>query len=232
VREFDELGERVDVGNVFIAHAAGDARFASNLAKSLRAMGVLSHADADVRRLEDEPHAVSALADALRAAGYVVVIISEKSVGSPNLNFEVGAAIGQDKPVIPVLLSRSAGRRFRAKWLRDFLDDSVVAEEKPVSVVARSIAQRMARERPRELITGTTSRRTPVSGRKRYHVTHDDLGWKIQREGASRASARAATLEEAERRAKQIASRSGGGEVVTHGRDGKVRESDTIPPSK
>ncbi len=35
----------------------------------------------------------------------------------------------------------------------------------------------------------------------------------------------------AEKIAKQLASRSGGGEVVIHGRDGRIRDKDTVPPA-
>lgn len=67
---------------------------------------------------------------------------------------------------------------------------------------------------------------------KRIHVTRDGDKWKAQREGASRASTRGATQAEVDRRAREIARNSGGGEVVTHGRDGKIRSTDTIPPAR
>ena len=71
-----------------------------------------------------------------------------------------------------------------------------------------------------------------MAGRKRIHVTHDEKGWKAQREGASRASARGATQSEVDRRAREILRGSGGGEILTHGRDGKIRSADTIRPAR
>jgi hypothetical protein len=47
---------------------------------------------------------------------------------------------------------------------------------------------------------------------------------------AERASAVTRTQAEAQARAREIVHNSGGGEVVTHGRDGKTRDSDTVPP--
>lgn len=65
-----------------------------------------------------------------------------------------------------------------------------------------------------------------------YHVSkHPKGGWKFQKEGASKASGIANTQKEAEKRAKQIASNSGGGEVKIHGLDGKIRDSDTVKPA-
>jgi hypothetical protein len=40
------------------------------------------------------------------------------------------------------------------------------------------------------------------------------------------------TQKEAIEKARELVEKSGGGELVTHGRDGKIREKDTIPPAK
>lgn len=67
-----------------------------------------------------------------------------------------------------------------------------------------------------------------------YHISKDkDSGqWRITKEGASRVSDIADTQREAEKLAKTFAGNSGGGEVRIHGLDGKIRDSDTIPPAK
>ncbi len=39
------------------------------------------------------------------------------------------------------------------------------------------------------------------------------------------------TREAAERAAKQDLRRAGGGEAIVHGSDGKIRDSDTVPPA-
>ena len=66
-----------------------------------------------------------------------------------------------------------------------------------------------------------------------YHVTKDKQSGqcKIQRENAQRASDYTRTQREAEQIAKQLAGSSGGGEVRIHGLNGKIRDSDTVPPA-
>jgi hypothetical protein len=66
-----------------------------------------------------------------------------------------------------------------------------------------------------------------------YHVSKDQESgqWKVMREGADRISDLADTQREAERTAKDFAANSGGGEVRIHGRDGKIRDSDTVAPA-
>ena len=61
----------------------------------------------------------------------------------------------------------------------------------------------------------------------RYVVPTED-GWQVQKKGAQRASAKAATQAEAVERATEIVTKDGGGKVVVHGTDGKVRETHTV----
>ena len=56
-------------------------------------------------------------------------------------------------------------------------------------------------------------------------------GWDVVRPGASRTSAHFATQAEAILRAKEIVHNAGGGELVIHGKDGRIRGSDTVAPS-
>lgn len=55
-------------------------------------------------------------------------------------------------------------------------------------------------------------------------------GWDITAPGAKRISGNESTQAAAERRAKDIVRNAGGGEVVTHGRDGRIRSKDTVAP--
>lgn len=67
--------------------------------------------------------------------------------------------------------------------------------------------------------------------RNERHVTpHPDGGWQVSNPGSERASARTPTQAEAVSRAREILGNSGGGEIVIHGRDGRVRDSDTVAP--
>lgn len=67
--------------------------------------------------------------------------------------------------------------------------------------------------------------------RNNRHVTPTDDGrWAVRREGAERASGIFDTQAEATARAREIEWNTGGGEVVIHGTDGRIRDSDTVPP--
>ncbi len=66
------------------------------------------------------------------------------------------------------------------------------------------------------------------------HVTKREDGWAVTGAGNSRATAIEPTQKEAIDRAKEIATNQGG-DVVIHGRDGKIRErnsygNDPFPP--
>ena len=67
-----------------------------------------------------------------------------------------------------------------------------------------------------------------------YNVYRDrESGkWAAKKQGADRVSALSDTQREAETLAKQLAANTGGGEVRIHGLDGKIRDSDTVPPAK
>ena len=57
-----------------------------------------------------------------------------------------------------------------------------------------------------------------------------DKHWEVKAPGADRASSRHDTQGQAEKRAKEIVKNLGGGEVTIKGRNGKIRDSDTVPP--
>lgn len=64
-----------------------------------------------------------------------------------------------------------------------------------------------------------------------YHVTKNpDGGWDAKKAGGQRSSGNYDTQKEAEKAAKEFSKNSGGGEVRIHGVDGKIRDSDTVPP--
>jgi len=64
----------------------------------------------------------------------------------------------------------------------------------------------------------------------RHVVPSPKGGWNVKKPGADRASSHHNTQREAEARAKDIVANAGGGEVRIHGRDGRIRDSDTVPP--
>lgn len=64
----------------------------------------------------------------------------------------------------------------------------------------------------------------------RHVVKNPQGGWDVKAPGADRASANERTQADAERRAKEIVGNVGGGEVVIHGRDGRIRDKNTVAP--
>jgi len=64
----------------------------------------------------------------------------------------------------------------------------------------------------------------------RHVVANPKGGWDVKKPGSTRAGAHADTKDDAVARARQIVRNNGGGEVRIHGRDGRIRDSDTIPP--
>lgn len=66
---------------------------------------------------------------------------------------------------------------------------------------------------------------------RRNVVPDPNGGWKVT-SGGDRASARTDTQREAIDRAREIVDNLGGGEVTIHGRNGKIRDSDTRSPGR
>lgn len=70
-----------------------------------------------------------------------------------------------------------------------------------------------------------------MGSRNERHVTpHPDGGWQVLRPDATRAIARTKTQADGIDRARELLRNDGGGELVIHRPDGRIRDSDTIPP--
>ena len=65
-----------------------------------------------------------------------------------------------------------------------------------------------------------------MTKKKDIHVVPHPAGWATRKEGASRAGSISNTQKEAQQKARQQAKREKV-EVVTHGRNGKIRDSDS-----
>ena len=65
-----------------------------------------------------------------------------------------------------------------------------------------------------------------------YHVVPRAGGWAAVAVGNARASARARTQAQAYNAARRLSASNGGGEVRIHGRDGRIRDSNTIAPAR
>ena len=69
-----------------------------------------------------------------------------------------------------------------------------------------------------------------MSDADRHVVPNPEGGWDVKKEGAVRASAHTDTQAAAQERAREIIHNQGGGEMLTHGKDGTIRAKDTIAP--
>ena len=65
---------------------------------------------------------------------------------------------------------------------------------------------------------------------ERHVVRNPDGGWDVTKPGSDRRSGHTDRQDQAIDRAREIVDRSGGGEVVIHRRDGRIRDSDTVAP--
>lgn len=64
----------------------------------------------------------------------------------------------------------------------------------------------------------------------RFVSKRPDGTWANKKAGAERASGLHPTQKAAEKAAREMLMKTGGGELTTKGRDGKFRSKDTIPP--
>lgn len=69
-----------------------------------------------------------------------------------------------------------------------------------------------------------------MGSKNRRHVVPHEKGWAVKAPGSKKASGIFGTQKAAEKRAKEIVGNKGGGEVTIRGRDGKIRDSDTVAP--
>ena len=69
-----------------------------------------------------------------------------------------------------------------------------------------------------------------MSSIDRHVVRNASGGWDVGKPDAQRASSHHDTQAEAGARGCEIVQNAGGGELRIHGRDGRIRDSDTIAP--
>jgi Uncharacterized protein conserved in bacteria (DUF2188) len=63
------------------------------------------------------------------------------------------------------------------------------------------------------------------------HVTHNPTGgWDVRAPGADRSSGHFERKTDAEHRGREILGKDGGGELVIHDQNGRIIDSDTVPP--
>jgi TIR domain len=123
---------------IFLSHAHSDLPFVQAVAEALRQQGLESWLD--VEAVKPGEQMTETLANALRSASVVVAFLGDSS-SSPQLNFEIGAALGQAKPIVPVFLS-DLGRSEAPPQLRDA--NGIDASDLKPEEVAQGIAETLA----------------------------------------------------------------------------------------
>ena len=93
------------------------------------------------------------------------------------------------------------------------------------AIVARLAGQSLASEVVEQLSGPQMNRNV------RHVVPNPDGGWDVVTPGPAHFTSHHRTQSEAEFRAKEILRNDVGGEAVIHGRDGKIRDSDTVAPA-
>ena len=93
-----------DDAKVFLSYSSEESPFVTAVAEELERRGV--DAWSDQARLE--PGASLALDESLASAKLFIVFVSERTLKSSWANFEIGAAVGREKPVLAVFLTEAA----------------------------------------------------------------------------------------------------------------------------
>ncbi len=91
-----------------------------------------------------------------------------------------------------------------------------------LSVISECTARLSSKAAPEAIKAAPRSRAATIN------VVRGDGGWEVRRPGAARASAIRSSQDDAVDRARDLVYRSGGGEVVIYGSDGRIRARDTV----
>lgn len=97
-----------------------------------------------------------------------------------------------------------------------------------ITVATLAPSDVVATNRSRTTVSSSKARRVPMGGNDRTVYRREDGQWVNKKQGATKASSVHKTQREAEAAARQMLRNSGGGELTTKGRDGKIRSKDTI----
>jgi TIR domain-containing protein len=125
---------------VFISYAAAESSVASALSKTLNELGIQAWSP---DRLETNQRAARMLEQALQSASWYIVLISEDALLSPYVNFEIGAALGSHKKLLPVFLTKRAKRKALALLKRR---RGILAEGLSPKDIADKVAQAIEKE--------------------------------------------------------------------------------------
>lgn len=87
---------------IFLSYSFQDRDWVSQFVNVLQENGINAWFDMESIKFGDSIH--DAIADALRESNVMVLILSERSVRSPWIFFELGAAVADKKRIIPIVI--------------------------------------------------------------------------------------------------------------------------------
>lgn len=126
--------------DIFISYSASDSSTARAVSKALGKHGFKAWSG---EKIEVGSGFAAQIEQAMRAADWYVVIVSEEALNSPNVNFEIGAAMGGHKKLLPVFLSRSVQRKAQVPLKQCH---GILAEGLSANAIADKVAEAIQKE--------------------------------------------------------------------------------------
>lgn len=102
--------------DVFVSYSAKDRPWASELVDALKNEGVRAWFDEE--NLRPGEKLSESIEEALRESRAVVFLLTPEYLNSPSASFEVGAALGANKKIIPILRKDVERSRLPGMWKR------------------------------------------------------------------------------------------------------------------
>jgi hypothetical protein len=123
------------VKKIFISYASQDRDLAQRLLMAMGETGVSGWMDA--ADISTGTAVSAAVRTAIKQSSALVVLLSPKSLHSQWINFEVGAALALNRPIIPIIID---GPGLENKLPETFQGISFLdARDKPIAQVARDV---------------------------------------------------------------------------------------------
>jgi ABC-type branched-subunit amino acid transport system substrate-binding protein len=101
--------------DVFISYSAKDRPWASEFVNALKEEGIRAWFDEEVSPGDKW---LDKIEQALRESRAVVFLLTPESLSSPSASFEIGAALGANKKIIPINRGNVESRLLPAAWRR------------------------------------------------------------------------------------------------------------------
>src|SRR5229473_6728529 len=135
----------MDKGRVFISHSSSDEAWTRKFANSLQRHGLSVWFDSNA--IHPGQSLTEAVERGLRDSSIIVLLVTSDTLKRPSLFFEIGAAMGMGKPLIPVVskdVDLSAlpislrGRRYLIKSSPDLTANEFIAQTETYGVPERN----------------------------------------------------------------------------------------------